>query len=171
MERKYKLTDESLGFGDKTLYRIMAVRDFGLVKSGDLGGYIESDGNLLYSGNAWVSGDAQVYGSARVSGNAWVSGDARVSGNAWVSGDARVYGNALVSGDARVSEYNAINIVNLRWPVTITDNHIQIGCELKTINTWAALKTTWIKNHYSDQLIWWNKYKDAILLLADREEG
>ena len=231
MERKYKLTDESLGFGDKTLYRIMAVRDFGLVKSGDLGGYIESDGNLLYSGNAWVSGDAQVYGSARVSGNAWVSGDALVygnarvygdarvsgdarvygdawvsgnalvygnarvygdaqvsgnalvsgnarvsgdalvSGNAWVSGDARVYGNALVYGNARVSEYNAINIVNLRWPVTITDNHIQIGCELKTINTWAALKTTWIKNHYSDQLIWWNKYKDAILLLADREEG
>ncbi|MCU4481562.1 hypothetical protein, partial [Acinetobacter ursingii] len=61
-------------------------------------------------GNAWVSGNAQVYGNARVYGNAWVSGNAqvygnaRVYGNAWVYGDARVYGNARVSGNARVEQ-------------------------------------------------------------------
>jgi hypothetical protein len=37
-----------------------------------------------------------------VSGNALVSGNAQVYGDALVSGDARVYGDALVYGDARV---------------------------------------------------------------------
>jgi hypothetical protein len=43
-----------------------------------------------------------VSGNARVSGDAQVSGNARVYGNALVSGNARVYGNALVSGNAWV---------------------------------------------------------------------
>ena len=46
------------------------------------------------SGDAWVSGDAQVSGDAWVSGDAQVSGNARVSGNAWVYGDARVSAKA-----------------------------------------------------------------------------
>ena len=96
--KKYELTEETtvtvLG---KTLYRIKAVRDFGSVKAGDLGGYIEKEGNLSHFDNARVSGDA------RVSGNAWVYGDAWVFGNARVCGDAKVYGNARVCGDAWVS--------------------------------------------------------------------
>ena len=84
------------------------------VAPGDMGGYVQSEANLMVSGSAWVygnawvygdaqvSGDAQVYGNARVYGNAQVSGDARVSGNAQVSGDAQVYGDARVYGNARV---------------------------------------------------------------------
>ena len=49
-----------------------------------------------------MSGDARVSGNAQVSGNARVSGDARVSGNAWVYGDARVSGNAQVYGELRL---------------------------------------------------------------------
>ena len=107
--KKYELTEETFTVFGKTLYRIRAVRDFGSVKTGEFGGYIETEENLSHFGNAWISGDAWVYGDARVSGNAWIYGDARVSGNArvfgnaWVSGDARVSGNAWVYGDARVS--------------------------------------------------------------------
>ena len=107
--KKYELTEETFTVFGKTLYRIRAVRDFGSVKTGEFGGYIEKEENLSHFGNAWISGDAWVYGDARVSGNAWIYGDARVSGNArvfgnaWVSGDARVSGNAWVYGDARVS--------------------------------------------------------------------
>ena len=115
-----------------TLYQIRALRDFGSVKAGDLGGYIQSESNLSHEGNAWVhdsakvfgnvvvSGDALVYGNAWVYGNALVFGnaqvfsnaivfgnsqvfgDAWVFGNAGVAGDARVYGNARVSGNAHV---------------------------------------------------------------------
>ena len=106
--KKYELTEETLTVSEKTLYRIRAVRDFGFVKTGEFGGYIEKEENLSHFGNAWISGDAKVYGDARVSDNAWVYGnakvygDARVFGNAWISGDARVFGDARVSGNARV---------------------------------------------------------------------
>ena len=88
--KKYELTEETFTVFGKTLYRIRAVRDFGSVKTGEFGGYIEKEENLSHFGNAWIYGDAWVYGDARVSGNAWIYGDARVSGN------ARVYGNAEV---------------------------------------------------------------------------
>ena len=101
--KKYELTEETVTVYGKTLYRIRAVRDFGSVKTGEFGGYIEKEENLSHFGNAWISGDAWVYGDARVSGNAWIYGDARVFGNARVSDNAWVYGNAKVYGDARVS--------------------------------------------------------------------
>ena len=105
--KKFELTTEFItnAFGKK-LFRIKALVEFGDVKAGELGGYVEKEENVSQDGNAWVSGDARVYGdawacgNAWVRGNAWVYGDARVSGNAWVSGNARVSGNAWVYGDA-----------------------------------------------------------------------
>lgn len=86
MNRKYEFTGETRNWIGRTLHRIRAVRDFGDVKAGDLGGWIEKESNLSNDGNAWV------YGDARVSGNAEVYGDAWVYGNAWVSGNALVCG-------------------------------------------------------------------------------
>lgn len=103
--KKYELLSSDMG----GMYRVKALRDFGDIKKGDVGGYVAGEHNLSHdgdcwvSGNAWVSADAQVSGNARICGNAWVSGDVRVSGNAWIFGNARVFGNAWVSGDARVS--------------------------------------------------------------------
>jgi hypothetical protein len=51
------------------LFRITALKDFGRVNKGDVGGLITCEKNLSQEGNAWVSGDA------RVSGDAWVFGD------------------------------------------------------------------------------------------------
>lgn len=101
--KKYELTSETKIVFGHILYRIKALSSFGCVSAGDLGGFLESEKNLSQNGNAWVSGDAEVfgdawvYGDAEVSGNAEVFGDARVSGNAEVSGDAEVFGNAEVS--------------------------------------------------------------------------
>ncbi len=117
--KKYELTEETFTVFGKTLYRIRAVRDFGSVKTGEFGGYIEKEENLSHFGNAWIYGDAWVYGDARVSGNAWIYGDARVFGNARVSGNARVYGNAKVYGDARVSgnawAYGEVQVAGNAW--------------------------------------------------------
>ena len=106
--KKYKLTEETKHIGFGTLYRICAIRDFGDVKAGDMGGWIESEKNLSHEGNAWVydnarvSGDALVCGNARVFGDAQVCGDAEVRDNALVCGNAKVCGDALVCGNARV---------------------------------------------------------------------
>ncbi len=91
------------------LRRIKAVKDFGNVKAGTLGGYIESEANLSQTGNAWVGCDSR--------GCAWVTGNAKVYGNALVEGAGktnmrgeydyycgatRVSNNAEVYGDAKV---------------------------------------------------------------------
>lgn len=101
MNKKFELLlDDAITIFGIKLFRIKALISFGNVEEGGLGGYIEKEANLSFSGNAWVYGDAMVYGDAEVSGNARVSGDAEVSGNAWVYGNAMVYGDARVSGDA-----------------------------------------------------------------------
>ena len=135
MNPKYEFTGETMDCFGYTLRQIEAIENFGDVKKGDIGGWIETEKNLSMYGNAWVSDDARVFGNARVSGDALVFGnalvsddarvfgnarvsgdarvsdDARVSGDAWVSGDARVFGDALVSDDARVfGQYDYILI-------------------------------------------------------------
>lgn len=110
MNKKYKLTDETINLNGATLYRIEALKDFGEIKKGDKGGFIESENNLAHEGNAWVSDNAHVYGdacvfdNARVYNNAFVSGYAQVYGNAFVYGNAWLYGNTRVCGYAWVAD-------------------------------------------------------------------
>ncbi len=106
--KKYEFTGKTKNSAGVILHQIRALIDFGNVKLGDLGGWIESEKNLSQEGNAWVydnarvHGDARVYGNAQVRGDAWVYGTAWVHGNAWVYGNARVYGYAWVYGNAEV---------------------------------------------------------------------
>ena len=103
MEKKYKLTEESIYCFGRTLYRIEALKDFGDVKKGDMGGYVENENNLSQEGNCWIYDNAKVFDNARVYDNALVYDDAQVSGNATVYCDAQVYENALVYDKAQVS--------------------------------------------------------------------
>ena len=102
MENKYKLTEESISYFGKTLYHIEALKDFGNVKKGDKGGYVQSEENLSQEGNCWIYDNAKVFDSAVVYGNAKVFDNAQVFGNATVYGNALVYGNAKVFDDAKV---------------------------------------------------------------------
>ena len=110
--KKYELTEETKIIGDKMLFRIRALRSFGDIKAGDLGGFIENERNLSHEDNAWVSGNAKVIDNARVSDNALVIDNARVSGYAKVGGKAIVGGEAWVSGEAQVSDDGLINSNN-----------------------------------------------------------
>ena len=60
--KKYELTQETIQFKGKTLYRIRALRDFNDIKAGDLGGFIENESNLSHNNHAWVYDYAKVYG-------------------------------------------------------------------------------------------------------------
>ena len=126
MEKKYILTEETKEVGGHILHRIQAMRDFGGVQKGDLGGWIESEENLSHDGdcwifgngevfdngrvfgdgrvsdNGWVFGDGKVFGNGRVSDNGWVFGDGKVFGNGEVYDNGKVYGNGRVSDDGRV---------------------------------------------------------------------
>ena len=80
--KKYELTTETLQFAGFTLHRIKALKDFGSVKAGELGGWIESEENLSQADNAWVSNNAKVFDNAKVIDNARVYGDAKIYCNA-----------------------------------------------------------------------------------------
>ena len=100
--KKYELTTETLQFAGRTLHRIKAVKDFGSVKSGELGGWIEKEENLSQDDNAWIDGEAMAFDNAKVFGSAKVFGYAKVYGNAKIFGNAKVYGYAKVYGNAKI---------------------------------------------------------------------
>ena len=127
MNKKYELTNESITIDNHILYRIRALRDFGNVKAGELGGYVESEYNLSHEGDCWVSGDGKVFGNGRVFGNAEVYGNARVAGHAWVYDNAKVCGDAWVFGNAcaccNILIFGEIVLYRGIWNKTIRINH------------------------------------------------
>lgn len=102
--KKYEFTGEVKYIGRKILHRIRAVRDIPEyeIKSGDMGGWLETEENLSHNGAAWVANSACVMDSARVTDSALVMGTACVTGKARVTGSARVTGKASVTDSARV---------------------------------------------------------------------
>lgn len=106
--KKYELTREISVSGPKPVHRIRALRDFGDVKAGDLGGWVEGEHNLSHSGNCWVYNNARVYDGARVVDDAKVYDEAEVCdyalvyNKAVIDGRAKVYGSATVYDKAKV---------------------------------------------------------------------
>lgn len=96
--KKYKLTNETREHLGRTLHRIEALKDFGDVKSGDKGGFVQSEQNLSHQGNAWIYGDAEVYD------NACVYDDARIYDKARVRDNAKVFDQAVVDGKVDIYE-------------------------------------------------------------------
>lgn len=145
MKRKYEFTGETQEFNGRTLRRIRAVRRFGSVEAGDIGGWLESEDNLSHDGDCWVYNSARVYDNAQVYNSARVGDSARVYGSAWVGGSARVCDSAVVSGSAQVCGSAVVSEKCSRSPltaqltrheITATDNHIRIGCEVHTYKEW-----------------------------------
>ncbi|WP_273721794.1 dATP/dGTP diphosphohydrolase domain-containing protein [Bartonella sp. ML71XJBT] len=91
VKKKYELTDETIEVDGKTLHRIRALKDFGDVKAGDLGGFIENEINLSHYGNCWVAGKAVIYGGGGFSGNAKIFGYGEVKGTEYFRDNDEVY--------------------------------------------------------------------------------
>ena len=174
MENKYKLTEESINYCNKTLYRIEALKNFGNVKKGDKGGYVEKEDNLSQEGNCWIYGDAIVCNNAIVCGDAMVSdnakvcgdatvcckarvgGNAEVCGNAYVYGDAYVYGKALVCGNAKVyCKARVSGNAKVYGNAKVSDNaniygNVQVSgsAEIKNSSDYIVFKNWWSSGRY-----------------------
>lgn len=102
--QKFEITDiahEKYPF----LYRIRALRDIGTeVKAGDLGGFVEHEGNLSFEpgDNSWIYHDATVAGDGYVEKNAMLRDRAVVCGHACVSREAILGGDARAEDDAYI---------------------------------------------------------------------
>ena len=114
MSKKYELVkNDYIKHEGRTLYRIKALKDFGNVKTSDLGGYIQSEDNLSHKGDCWVYDNAKVFNSAKIHDNAIIFENAQVYDEAEVFGSARIYGNAKIYDEAGIFD-NATVFENAR---------------------------------------------------------
>lgn len=136
MDKKYELIESNI----KGLYRVKALKDFGDVKKGDIGGYVENPNNLSHEGYCWVYDNAKIYNEARIYGNSQVSdyavidGNARIYGNSRVSNCAVIDGNARIYGDSEVWDYAIIRDNALIYGDSVISGNAFIGgdTEIKT---------------------------------------
>lgn len=104
--KNFILTDETLIFtastsaDTRTLHRIMAIKSFKDVLSGDTGGWVEKEGNLI--DNGWVYDDAIAYGDSIVANNAELHDNARIGDDATISDNAKLFNNATLIGKAKM---------------------------------------------------------------------
>lgn len=117
MEKKFILTEDTRVIEGKILYRIKAEKDFGNVKRGDLGGFVEKEENLSHEGDSWIYNDACVYN------NGYVYNDACIRDNARIYDNARIHDDACICDEAHV--YNNTHVYNsacVRGDVHVYDN-------------------------------------------------
>ena len=157
-DKKYMLTSYTKEYDGQTLYRIRALKDFGSVKAGELGGYVAGKHNLSQYGNSWIQTDSKVFNLAYVGDNAIVRksimygnakaiencriihttmyGDSVIKGFA-ISNNSYIYHKSVICGESRVSGHLAFegiikDKVFIKDPgARITGNGIEISDEVQ----------------------------------------
>ena len=138
----------------KGLCRIVATKNFGDVKKGDKGGYVEHENNLSQHGDCWIYDKAQVYGNAtilqnaKIKGHASISDYARIQGNAKVTGYSLVFGRAVIYENAEVHDSRVHDSAEVLGECIITDSVIVHKCKIlekaivsnSTIHGFAVIK-------------------------------
>lgn len=109
MEKKYEiLKDTEKDFFGHNVYRIKALKDFGNVKKGDIGGSVENEDNLSQEGDCWIYDNAVACDNSIVCGNAVVKTYATACENSIVSGNAVVKDCAVVCGNSEIKDYAVV---------------------------------------------------------------
>lgn len=132
MERKYKLlTEEPREYSGRTLYRIEALCDFGDVKTGDKGGWIESYDNLQQEGECWVYDESIVMDKSIIKDRAIVKGTAIVMMNSYISSDSGIIGNVRVVG-CSITGKNVLYSASAHGRIDIINTEIRNNCSILT---------------------------------------
>ena len=103
-ERKYVLLDDDviIAPNGRVCYRIKAIKDFGYIAAGQLGGYVQNIHSLSQSGNCWVADNAVIWGGGHVYEDAIIRENAQVFEKAIVQGKSVVSGGCLIGGAAKI---------------------------------------------------------------------
>ena len=131
------------------LYRIQAIKDFGDVKVGDKGGWVESERNLSQLGNCWIYDESVVYGGSHVGENAKILNYSEICDYAHIWGNAIIERNSSIGGevfikDAKVTEVDISDCTQI-----IGDFEIKSARDFYTFKIWLPYNeyVTYIPNH------------------------
>lgn len=134
MKKKYEFSKETLEIDGHILHRIIALKDFNIVKKGDLGGFIEEEDNLSQYGECWIYDNAAVYDGAIVYGDAMICNKARIFDNAEVGDNVVICNNVLVYGYATICD-NAKIFGNVKiYDFATIGNNAYIYSDVKIYN-------------------------------------
>ena len=114
---KYEILTLSHQLPDgRKVHRIKALRDFGNVKAGTLGGFVEEDDNLSHDGLCWIADNAMALGRSRVIRDAQLRDRARISDwvvvtdqcvvrdDAWLQDSVFCYDNTVIGAQSLLAE-------------------------------------------------------------------
>lgn len=99
---KFELTTESRKYHGLIYWRIKALKNFGNVKKGDLGGFVQQPNNLSHLGNCWIEADAMVGEWCCVHNNYLVGGNTKLTGRIHLFGNGTIEGNFEISGKGEI---------------------------------------------------------------------
>jgi UDP-3-O-[3-hydroxymyristoyl] glucosamine N-acyltransferase len=156
-QRKYTRIKQWTYLPDsRKLQRIRAVRSFGTISEGSIGGYIEYDENLSHNDNCWVADNAIAAGESRVRRNALlrdnayiddhvvVSDETIIQNNSILRDDVLVYGHAVIGSQSfltgSVTVCGHVHIFCIPRPTCSGKNRIPNLCDLVTVKDFSRLE-------------------------------
>ena len=149
-KKKYKILKDNykkicIDNIDIIVYRIKALKDFGDVKKGDIGGYVQSKENLSQLGDCWIYNDAIVSENAKIEDNAKIYDNVNAYGDALIRDNATIHNNsiirnyAIVMGSAQIHDFAIIeNNAKVAGKSIIFDN--ALICENSLISGNSIIK-------------------------------
>lgn len=164
-ELKYEIMESEREFSKgfftpRKAHRIKALRDFGSVKAGDLGGWVETEDNLSHEGLCWLFGaaaaleegrvkqDAMLFDNAKVFGKGEVYEHAIIRDTSYVAGNGKVGGGAIVKGGSAIEDISLVcGIAQLTGASIIGDAILTEGfydgpCRISYTDSVAVFKVT-----------------------------
>lgn len=152
--KKYEITTNELVIDGRKFFQVKALKDFGSVFAGKLGGYVENEHNLSQEDSCWIEPTVVLMDGARVTDHAYVCGNSVVRNNGHVRDrafvrNATVCDNAVVEGAAHIfggnHDYNSIVIKdsavvsgNLHGGFVICENAVIKGIVENYVDMWIG---------------------------------
>ncbi|MDR2345468.1 MAG: hypothetical protein LBE18_05325 [Planctomycetaceae bacterium] len=131
-ERKFSRIKQCTYLSDgRRVNRIISLRDFGDVKSGTIGGFIENDENLSHDGTCWIADDAAAAGRSCVCHNALLRDRAKIDGHAMVGGSAIIQDDAFLYKNVFVYENSVVGLKSYLTDVVTVGGNSRIFCNYR----------------------------------------
>mgnify|MGYP003627980356 CR=1 FL=1 len=96
---KYELGESKVFMGIE-VYRVVALKSFGNVTKGDIGGWVEDEDNLSQQGNCWIFDEAMAVNRSMVAGNAEMHDYSKMLDDSMIWDHSRMYDNAQMCNNS-----------------------------------------------------------------------
>ena len=112
--RKYEMTNITMEFEGRTLYRIRALKDFSNVEKGELGGWIQTEDNLSQEGDCWIYNNAKCIDNARMYDNSCMYDNSEMRGNSKMHNYSEMHDNSRMCGSSEIRESSTMFATTVR---------------------------------------------------------